>query len=97
MAKRAIAHYEEDPNRKTKKKRRDGADKGRLEDTASRHMASRQDISEIDERFSHIDGKLLSDFLAQKAKRFDRRLTEVELDDKFIPGMYEYDPWLGLE
>ena len=97
MAKRAVDHDEEDPNRKIKKRRRDGADQGRLEDTASRHVASRQERSEIDERFSHIDGQLLSDLLAQKAKRFERRLTEVELDDKFIPGMYEYDPWRGPE
>ncbi|EEP75624.1 conserved hypothetical protein [Uncinocarpus reesii 1704] len=39
----------------------------------------------IDESIGKMDGKLLADYLAQKAKRHNKDLTAVELDDIYVP------------
>ncbi|EAS35070.3 protein CMS1 [Coccidioides immitis RS] len=39
----------------------------------------------IDESIGKMDGKLLADYFAQKAKRHNKDLTAVELDDIYIP------------
>lgn len=40
----------------------------------------------IDASIGKMDGKLLADHLAQKAKRHNKDLTEVELNDIYVPG-----------
>ena len=35
-----------------------------------------------------MDGRLLGDYFAQKAKRHDKELSAVELSDLSVPGMY---------
>jgi hypothetical protein len=43
-------------------------------------------VDGIDEAIGKMDGRLLADFFAKKAKRHDKDLTAVELDDIFVPG-----------
>ncbi|WEW57519.1 Protein cms1 [Emydomyces testavorans] len=39
----------------------------------------------IDESIGNMDGKLLADYFAQKAKKHNKDLTTVELDDIYVP------------
>ena len=41
----------------------------------------------INESIGKMDGRLLADFFAQKAKRHNKELTAVELNDIYLPGM----------
>lgn len=41
----------------------------------------------IDESIGKMDGRLLADHFAQKAKRHNKDLTAVELSDLSVPGM----------
>lgn len=41
----------------------------------------------IDESIGKMDGRLLGDHFAQKAKRHDKELSAVELSDLSVPGM----------
>lgn len=40
----------------------------------------------IDDAFAKMDGPLLSDYLAQKTRKFEKHLSVVELEDRHIPG-----------
>lgn len=40
----------------------------------------------INEDIARMDGRLLSDYVAQKAKYFEKHLTTLELEDKFVSG-----------
>ena len=37
--------------------------------------------------FSKMNSQLLADYVAQKTRRFESELSNVELEDKYIPGM----------
>jgi protein CMS1 len=37
---------------------------------------------------SHMDGRLLADYVAQRTKRFQPELSLVELEDRYIPGIH---------
>lgn len=50
------------------------------------HQSTRKDG--IDESIGKMDGRLLGDHFAQKAKRHEKELSAVELSDLSIPGMY---------
>ncbi|KAI9784725.1 MAG: hypothetical protein M1816_000728 [Peltula sp. TS41687] len=41
--------------------------------------------SGIDEAFTMMDGRLLSDYLAQRTRDFEKHLSMVELEDRYIP------------
>lgn len=41
----------------------------------------------IDESIGKMDGRLLGDHFAQKAKRHDKELSAVELSDLSVPGI----------
>lgn len=45
----------------------------------------------IDESIGKMDGRLLVDHFAQKAKRHNKELTAVELNDLSVPGVYFSD------
>jgi protein CMS1 len=49
----------------------------------------------IDESIGKMDGRLLGDHFAQKAKRHDKELSAVELSDISVPGMYTCDSSVG--
>jgi protein CMS1 len=42
----------------------------------------------IDKSIGKMDGSLLGDYFAQRAKKLDKELSAVELSDLSIPGMY---------
>jgi protein CMS1 len=42
----------------------------------------------IDESIGKMDGRLLGDYFAQKAKRHEKELSAVELSDLSVPGAY---------
>ena len=42
----------------------------------------------IDESIGKMDGRLLVDHFAQKAKRHNKEITAVELNDLSVPGVY---------
>jgi protein CMS1 len=41
----------------------------------------------LNNAFSHMDGQLLADYMAQRTRKFESDLSSIELEDKFIPGM----------
>lgn len=42
----------------------------------------------IDESIGKMDGRLLADYFAQKARRHNKEITAVELNDLSVPGLY---------
>jgi hypothetical protein len=42
----------------------------------------------INNAFSHMDSQLLADYVAQRTRRYESDLSSIELEDKYIPGMY---------
>ena len=40
----------------------------------------------VDEAIGKMDGRLLADYLAQKARKLDKELTAVELEDTYVAG-----------
>lgn len=55
---------------------------------ASADVDDSSKVDGIDESIGKMDGRLLADYFAQKAKRQNKELTAVELDDIYVPGMY---------
>lgn len=49
----------------------------------------------IDESIGKMDGRLLGDHFAQKAKRHDKELSAVELSDLSIPGLLNFYSSVG--
>lgn len=41
----------------------------------------------LDESIGKMDGQLLADYFVQRAKRHNKELTAMELDDIYVPGM----------
>lgn len=44
----------------------------------------------VDESIGKMDGRLLADHFAQKAKKLDKELSAVELSDLSVPGEYQF-------
>lgn len=57
---------------------------------ASEDVDDSSKVDGIDESIGKMDGRLLADYFAQKAKRQNKELTAVELDDIYVPGMYGF-------
>lgn len=68
----------------TKKKQKKNKNKKKQADDGE--QSSRKDG--IDESIGKMDGRLLGDYFAQKAKRHEKELSAVELSDLSIPGKY---------
>lgn len=69
----------------TKKKQKKNKNKKKsIEQDAE--QSSRKDG--IDESIGKMDGRLLGDHFAQKAKRHEKELSAVELSDLSVPGMH---------
>lgn len=64
--------------RKKAKKHKKQSDQGETQD--------RKDG--IDESIGRMDGRLLADHFAQRAKKLDKELSAVELSDLSVPGMF---------
>lgn len=50
----------------------------------------------VNEAIAHMDRQLLSDYIAQKTKSFEKDLSAIELEDKYIPreSVFCYQDWL---
>lgn len=68
----------------TKKKQKKNKNKKKIAEHDAEH-SSRKDG--IDESIGKMDGRLLGDHFAQKAKRHEKELSAVELSDLSVPGM----------
>jgi len=42
----------------------------------------------INRTFSHMDNRLLADYIAQRTRRYESDLSSIELEDRFLPGVY---------
>lgn len=64
------------PSKKAKNKKSKVIDDGNIDVEA-----------QINKAFSKMDNQLLSDYVAQKTRKFESDLSSVELEDKYISGM----------
>jgi protein CMS1 len=55
------------------------------------NVQSKEKKGGIDESISKMDGRLLADYFMQKARRHNKELTVVELNDLHVPG----EKWTG--
>lgn len=65
------------------KKRRE---KGRDRDDSSEKAEDQEGKGDTDESISKMDGRLLADHFMQRARKLNKELTAVELNDLHIPG-----------
>lgn len=65
----------------TKRTKSSGAKSGAGKDGQGRNVENG-----INEDIARMDGRLLSDYVAQKAKYFEKHLTVLELEDKLVSG-----------
>lgn len=80
----------EGPSKKKQKKgknnkpqqKQEQKDKGKPQET---NKPAREHA--VDESIAMMDGRLLADHLAQKARKLNKELTAVELDDLCVSGM----------
>ena len=42
----------------------------------------------LNKAFSHMDSQLLADYLAQRTRMYEKDLSSIELEEKYLPGMY---------
>lgn len=68
------------PNKKKRKKAKKNKQSGQDAETQDRKDG-------IDESIGKMDGRLLGDYFAQRAKKLDKELSAVELSDLSVPGM----------
>ena len=73
-----------------KRKRPSGKSASRKKIVTSNSRSDKGDGSSerntgFNEAFAHMDRQLLSDYIAQKTRFFDKELSAIELDDKYIP------------
>lgn len=77
----------EGSNKKKQKKNK----KNKKKTDQDGEQSKKQDDKEgIDESIGKMDGRLLGDHFAQKAKRLDKQLSAVELSDLSVPGAYTH-------
>ncbi len=77
------------------KKRKREPNSDQKDSGAKKTKKKKQNITEADEldlaaginrAFAHMDGQLLADYLAQRTNKFESDLSQVELEDVYIPG-----------
>lgn len=77
-------------NKKDKKDKEDQTDKPK---TLKGEPLQKERKGTVDEAIGKMDGRLLADHFIQKAKRHNKELTAVELNDLSVPGMVESHPY----
>lgn len=45
----------------------------------------------VNHSFERMDGQLVADYMNARTRLYGQELSSVELEDKFIPGMYGFD------
>lgn len=73
----------------SKDRSKNGAGKGR-ESKSTATEAPGGEAEPVNEDMARMDPKLLADYVAQRLKRFQKDLSSVELEDRYISG------WLAL-
>jgi protein CMS1 len=73
-----------------KKKQKKNKKNKKKTDKDGEQSKKQEDKEGIDESIGKMDGRLLGDHFAQKAKRLDKQLSAVELSDLSVPGAYAY-------
>lgn len=43
--------------------------------------------------FANMDCQLLADYIAQRTRKFEKDLSSLELEDRYIPGKYPMMPF----
>lgn len=82
----------EGPSKKKRKKAKNKAEK----------LSQKQDVEDqerkggIDESIGKMDGRLLADHFAQKARKLNKELTAVELEDIYVQGQEALPVFSGL-
>lgn len=69
-------------NKPQQKQKQEQTDKGKPQET---NKPAREHA--VDESIAMMDGRLLADHLAQKARKLNKELTAMELDDLCVSGM----------
>ncbi|KAJ5114682.1 Protein CMS1 [Penicillium alfredii] len=70
----------------------DGSNKKKRKKAKKNNPQSEQDVKQqdrkdgVDESIGKMDGPLLADYFAQRAKKLDKELSAVELSDLSVPG-----------
>lgn len=100
LLERLSATPELDDPTKTSKKRKRGADLEQGEKKAAKKSKSKKGKADegdeldtdagINQAFSHMDSQLLADYVAQRTKKYESDLSQVELEDKYVPGLFEF-------
>lgn len=73
---------------------KDGPSKKKRKNQKNKKKQAEQDVKTqdrkdgIDESIGKMDGSLLGDYFAQRAKKLDKELSAVELSDLSVPGMW---------
>ena len=70
---------------KGKKDKKDDADKPKV--VRGEPLSKERKGISVDEAIGKMDGRLLADHFVQKAKRHNKEITAVELNDLSVPGM----------
>lgn len=85
------------PSKKKQKNKRKLKEKKKLQKVKEQEQQGDDDGGKggqrkegIDEAIGKMDGRLLVDHFAQKAKRHNKELTAMELNDLSVPGEYHH-------
>jgi len=88
----------------SKSKRKREADKAkkakrRKESTGDNdetHLIFEEGKGGVNTAIAKLDPQLIADYVGQKVKRFERELSAVELEDRYIPGECRQSPALQM-
>jgi protein CMS1 len=78
----------------TSKKRKRGvvsADKAAKKSKSKKNVVEEDELDidkGINRAFSHMDNQLLADYIAQRTRKYESDLSSIELEDKYIPGIF---------
>lgn len=81
-----------DKKRKSGKNKKDKEDQADKPKTLKGEPLQKERKGTVDEAIGKMDGRLLADHFIQKAKRHNKELTAVELNDLSVPGMVDVCP-----
>jgi len=87
-------------SKQSSKKRKRGAEAEPTKKLAKKEKSKKSraafDDAELDmeigvnKAFSHMDSQLLADYLAQRTRMYEKDLSSIEWEEKYLPGVYFY-------
>jgi len=72
--------------REAEKAKRAKRRKESAEDGDEAHLIFEEGKGGVNTAIAKLDPQLIADYVAQKVKRFEKELSAVELEDRYIPG-----------